>query len=231
MTNAAPQQTPRPIPKFTNAAKLIADPCPDHLQIVSVQPSAIMGPNNTPRHVPVANVTNTHALLRRAVEGMADGAYTVNTDGSLSPTVYQDGLQYPYIEHIKPRYLTRYDETGDVSKLPILCSLDNQIMSSLIRLCDDVARVDGDLIMGRAGIVCQQNENMLIQYPFGANHQIRLHPRYLRIILVEMLLHTEVKMLRPEPDLAHYALNEEPLFIGKGWWSCGVIMPKPQPRG
>lgn len=192
----------RPSPKFTNAAKLLADPdCDEKLRYVRVL-------NKT------ANITNGKVLIRRFVD-LPDGMYNVNLDGSLSPTQYPHGMTYPDIELVRP----------PLSAMKAACNLNRDTIGAIIHLCNEVAQRNGSVIINNNAIFCEQNREVGFQYPFNLEAPIRLQPKHLGMVMVEMAQYPEVKMLREYREVASGDILRTPIVIGRDWGSCALISP------
>lgn len=191
-----------PNPKFTEATKLLVDnDCDAALQYVRII-------NKT------ANITNGRAILRRFVD-LPDGVYNVNLDGSLSPTQYPHGFSYPDIELVKP----------PLNRMRPSCSIDRSVMGAVKHLCDEVVQRRGSVILGKDAIFMEQNREVGFKYPFNLEDPIRLNPKYLSVVMVEMCQYPEVLVLREHREVKPGDALTTPLVIGRDWGSCALIMP------
>lgn len=193
------RQTPNP--KFTNAAKILADECSDAYRFVRVV-------GNT------ANITNGKVLIRRFVD-LPDGMYNVNLDGTLSPAKYPYGLNYPDIELVRPPFNTMKSS----------CGLNRDTIGAIKHLCDEVTQRNGSLVIDKNAIFCEQNREIGFQYPFNLEVPIRLNSKYLGIVMVEMAQYPEVKLLREYKEVAPGDTLTTPIVIGRDWGSCALISP------
>lgn len=191
----------RPTPKFTNATKLFAMCTRDHLKVVRV----IGG---------TANITNGHVLLRRKVSA-PDGVYDVNMDGSLSPTTYEYGMQYPDLEMIRPPF----------EKMAPYCQIPHDVIGQLIKLCQEAQRIRGDLVIEKGGVFMYQNPNINMPFSFNLPKSVMVNPKYFEVALIEMLQYPFVYLLQQEKKSTDSEGFKAPLVLGMDWGSCALIMP------
>lgn len=146
-----------------------------------------------------------------------DGFYDINIDGSLSPANYHYGLKYPDVETVKPPF----------KKMRPSCIIDSKDLGPMIAFADEIFRKRGTVVVDKTMMYCEENKDIGLSYPFGLTFPIRVNPRYLSIVLVEMLQYPQIKVLREAPPVHHHEQEsiKTPLVLGVDWGSCGLIMP------
>lgn len=169
----------------------------------------------------VANTLNGHVLIRRRVDA-PDGIYQISADGNLLPEPNPHLFTYPNIERLRPKWFDDLDTDGTLKKVPN-CRLTNSDVSRIIEFINiedsekskEVCLQADRITLGASPDIMTCQLNMPLPLVFSRD--------YMRIVLNEMLHYPMVVMVQdgiPETSDAPY-----PLFIGKNWSSCALIMP------
>lgn len=190
-------------PSFKNVSKLLAGDCPEYLSIIRV----VAG---------TANITNGRVLIRRRCN-IPDGAYNVNLDGTLSPTEYHEWMKYPDVDLVKP----------PIEKMTPVCRIPQAALGPMIQACGEIFQRRGHVVVGQSALYCEQDRSIGFAFPFNLQAPIRLNPRYLSIVLVEMLQYADgVAVAREVPSgLKHTEELQTPLIVGLDWGSLSLLMP------
>jgi hypothetical protein len=205
----APMQAPAQEPRFLkeNWKVLLGTDCPDDLRYVRVQAG-------------VANITNSHVLLRTPLPSLADGFYVVTEYGQLvsSAGSMPPWMAYPDVEACKP----------DFQMLVPSPPIPNEAIRELVAFAEYVRRKEKQtynnkpmIVMTREGFYSAADLNATFALPLqnvvGGN-ETKFCPHQLKMVLTEMLRYPEVYFLKGPAE-------KSPLIVGRDWNHCALVRP------